>query len=440
MLDVHIGSGQSNRSAYPPCINLRDDSLPPPYVPGYAQTALNEWTGAAPVSLDTGFQYRIPSPANYPCKYVENLAGTVAAIQDGWGTFAKQQPDLSVVGSYGPELSFIYRHLQVYPTRGIAYIKVSLGGTSIRADWLPYSVQLGTAQGGTANTIILTASDFGTSGQYVGLYLKVLSGPAAGEVVQITAYDQPTKTATVSPNFSTPPTGASTYGIERLQMQILRVMLAQAAARLDLDPGPGNWRWASFGWLQGESGAHSAGTAADDSQYRSDARALFAFVRTLTRSDLPVLVNVIPDNWGWEVNPNPYLMTAGYPYAAIDASYWFSNSPFDGDGRRASPTQSRADFLAGAVARRASLRTLGGDVNCAVVSHDGYPIRPPYSLTADVTDKTGYHWGGPGVLTAGEREFTAFQVNFGPHAAGRTPVRFGTGRARAKVRVAGVRM
>ncbi len=146
-------------------------------------------------------------------------------------------------------------------------------------------------------------------------------------------------------------------------------MVGEAAARLD-DSEPGAWRWAGFVWMQGESGAHTWGTTpelGDDSTYLADARLFFAAVRTLCgRSNLPVVVGVIADSWGWESAPNPYLVTYdGNGYTAIDYSITSSGQSVT--------AQKRINALAGAVRRRATQRTLGADQHCCYFENDGYP-------------------------------------------------------------------
>ena len=407
MVDVLIFAGQSNCSGYSPMIVLHDEAIASPYVPAYARTALNEWTGAPPASIDTGYEYRYPKASTHPCLYVENTRGDMTGVFDAWGAFDKQTPTypsgtLGVVGSYGPEVSFLARYRARYPSVQLTCVKQSLGGTGLRSDWLPYTVALGTARAGSANTITLASSDFANSTAYLGLSLKIISGTGAGQIRTISAYNATSKVATLSANWDIVPDATSTYGIERLQLLLLRTMLAQAAARLDASHGTGNWRWAAMVWMQGETGAHSATTAASDAQYLSDARAFFAFVRSITRAAMPIVIGRIGNNWGWETTPNSYLTAAGYPYAAIDASG-------TNDGRVPTTTTNRTNFLAGAVARRATQVTLGSDPNCTWYSNDDLPIRPPFWAAhtalwgATNTDLFGYHFAGPGNLTAGER-------------------------------------
>ena len=64
----------------------------------------------------------------------------------------------------------------------------------------------GTAQGGTSNTITLAAGASGTNDTYNGRYIA-----ANGETKKITDYDGTTKVATVDSNWTTTPTGATTY-------------------------------------------------------------------------------------------------------------------------------------------------------------------------------------------------------------------------------------
>lgn len=351
MRQVFLFSGQSNASAYSPSITLQDSGLvyptyggsptAPDYVPGYAKTAINEWTGAPPASIDTATTYTHPALSTHPCLY--NQAVNVTTYHDSWGSYvgATPHPDTGVVSpssGYGLELAFLTRHLAMFPDTPLGAVKASMGGSSL-GDWCP------------ANT------------------------------------------------------GANNTGTDGYLWDLLEGMVSQAAARLDASD-PGEWRWGGFIWMQGESGAHSGAT--DDDAYLADAREFFTAVRGITRSDLPVIVGRIGDNWGWEgtgtTNANPYLITFGNPYQAVD--YSITSGLLE-------VTQPRRDsYVNSAKLRRATQVTLGGDAHCAWFNNDGYPLRPPCSLTAADNDSTGYHWGGPGNLAAGERAFTAYANAF----------------------------
>lgn len=431
MRDVFVFAGQSNMSAYSPLSTLTGSRAatnpghaynPPDDVDDSDKTALNEWTGASPASPDSGAQYAYPTDANAACLYNENVSGLADRFYDSWGTHVKSFGQYNLGGTvadggtYGPELSFLYRHLSAYPSTPIGAVKQALGGSSLRSDWLPNSVTLGTAQAGSATTITLAAGNFFVP---TGLYVRVTGGTGSGSVGLCTAYNAGTQVATLAGGWSgTAPSAGSTYGIEQAQFQILRTMLTQAAARLDASDGSGNWRWAAFVWMQGESGSQSPATAADDSQYLSDSRGLYAAVRGLTRADLPVVIGRIGNNWGWSytgdssdtTHANTYLKAAGYPYACLEASYQSSQGVGSPDGRISTiPTLTRDGYLAGAAARRATQLTLAGDANCTWYDNDDLPVRPPYDLTAAENDLYAYHHGGPGNLAAGERAFAAYQ-------------------------------
>lgn len=71
-------------------------------------------------------------------------------------------------------------------------------------------------------------------------------------------------------------------------------MIEEATARLDADPGPGNWEWSGLFWAQGETGALDVYKQiiepAMGDAYMTDTRTSFAAVRALTRADLPIVI------------------------------------------------------------------------------------------------------------------------------------------------------
>lgn len=70
-----------------------------------------------------------------------------------------------------------------------------------------------TAQAGGANTITLDASASSTNNIYNGATITITSGAGSGQSRVISAYDGTTKIATVSSNWSTPPTATSVFTI-----------------------------------------------------------------------------------------------------------------------------------------------------------------------------------------------------------------------------------
>jgi hypothetical protein len=325
----------------------------------------------------------------------------------------------TVATQHGLELSFLAKYRAAHPTDTIACIKQGLGGTGLRNDWLPYSVPLGNAQTGGASSITLQSNDNGTALSYPNLFIKMLSGACTGQVQQILSFNPATKDAVVTPwTGGVTPSAGDSYGIERLQMQVLRTMLTQATARLNTTYGAGNWQFGGFIWMQGESGCHTSPNPADDNIYLSDARGLFAYVRSLTRTDLPVIVGRISDNW---TSNSGTLAAAGYPNAAINASWQQNGHPpgnghsFDGRVNN-TPAQTILDYHNGTMARRATQIKLGSDPNCAWWDNDGYPIIPPFHPQHKAywgvevfLDGSAYHFSGPGCLAAGERAFAAYQ-------------------------------
>jgi hypothetical protein len=71
----------------------------------------------------------------------------------------------------------------------------------------------GTAQDGAAGSLTLAAADSFTENDLQGKDLLITSGTGVGSASQITAYNNGTKVASVTPNFTTAPATASTYRI-----------------------------------------------------------------------------------------------------------------------------------------------------------------------------------------------------------------------------------
>jgi|GEM_PF-5018923 len=67
--------------------------------------------------------------------------------------------------------------------------------------------------GGSTTTIVLAGTSSSEDGFYVGAYILVTAGAAAGSVTQVTSYDGATTTATVTPELSTAPDATSVYNI-----------------------------------------------------------------------------------------------------------------------------------------------------------------------------------------------------------------------------------
>lgn len=78
--------------------------------------------------------------------------------------------------------------------------------------WAP---RVADAQGGTAGTITLNASDSATADYYKGAVVVMRTGTCAGQARQIVSYNGSTKVATVSPGWSggTPPASGNQYVI-----------------------------------------------------------------------------------------------------------------------------------------------------------------------------------------------------------------------------------
>lgn len=79
----------------------------------------------------------------------------------------------------------------------------------------------GTAQGGSATTVVLANSANAADDYYLGAVVEITSGPGSPALQQIIDYEGATRTATVWPNYDTPPTSSSQYQLRlgRLTMQ-----------------------------------------------------------------------------------------------------------------------------------------------------------------------------------------------------------------------------
>lgn len=195
---------------------------------------------------------------------------------------------------------------------------------------------------------------------------------------------------------------------EKGQFTVLRTMIEQATVRLNTAGLA--WRWAGFIWMQGESGAHAAVTSS--TAYVDQSRIFYTAVRALTRSDLPIAIGRIGDNW---------LGTSSHGWTAIDYS-------ITSGGLTVTQTL-RDSYNAGAIKRRGEQVLLGSDPNNTWWDNDGYGVRPT------IVDASGYHWDGPGNLAAGERAHAAFAALTAP-PTGRLRLR--TANGRLKLRVGGM--
>ncbi|MEE8382223.1 MAG: hypothetical protein V3R78_10175 [Thermodesulfobacteriota bacterium] len=71
----------------------------------------------------------------------------------------------------------------------------------------------GTAQDGAVGSITLAATDSFIDSGIVGKEILITANTGAGSMSQVTAYDDTTKVATVTPDFTTTPDNTSTYSI-----------------------------------------------------------------------------------------------------------------------------------------------------------------------------------------------------------------------------------
>lgn len=181
----------------------------------------------------------------------------------------------------------------------------------------------------------------------------------------------------------------------RLQWTVLQTMISQAQQRLDAGGEP--WQWAGFLWMHGESGAQS--TDATSTAYRDDLRIFLAAVRSLTRSDLPVVLGRIGDN---------LIRWPSLHYTLI------SNGKTEAQARAlAEPCRI------GAVWRRTLQSEVGSDASNRWWDNDGLPLRP--------NDTSFYHYSGAGLLAMGERAYRAYQTVSRPTARSATVTAGGIG-------------
>lgn len=94
------------------------------------------------------------------------------------------------------------------PEAGILYRGCAM------AETVTATAETGTAQGGTAQTIQLAATASAVDGAYVGMPIRITGGTGDGASSVIVAYNGTSKTATVVPEWSTPPDATSQYSID----------------------------------------------------------------------------------------------------------------------------------------------------------------------------------------------------------------------------------
>jgi hypothetical protein len=75
----------------------------------------------------------------------------------------------------------------------------------------------GTAVGATSTTLVLPNTASAVDDAYTGMTVRILSGPGTGQTRKITGYNGTTRTATVSPGWTSTPNGTSTFSIAKIQ-------------------------------------------------------------------------------------------------------------------------------------------------------------------------------------------------------------------------------
>lgn len=92
-----------------------------------------------------------------------------------------------------------------------------------------------TAQGGSSNTITLTAGESAVNGFYVGAIVKLVGLTGQGQARVITAYVGSTKVATVAPAWATAPDNTTTYNLFAGGTLVAAYATGQDPATLILD-------------------------------------------------------------------------------------------------------------------------------------------------------------------------------------------------------------
>lgn len=160
---------------------------------------------------------------------------------------------------------------------------------------------------------------------------------------------------------------------------ILQAQITQASARQNVSGEP--WRWAGYLWVQGETGAADVYRQliepALGDQFMTDTRAVFAWIRSLTRADLPIMVARVSDT-----------MLSDYAIAQF----------VSGDAR-----YTADQYRAAVNRRRWQQEQVAADLGNRIVSMDGLPV-----LGQNPGDFL--HFTGPGHLALGERAYTAWMV------------------------------
>lgn len=71
----------------------------------------------------------------------------------------------------------------------------------------------GLAQSASSNSITFSASETASESFMLGKEVVIISGVGVNQIVRITGYDEPSKTAAIAPNWTTVPSGIAAYAI-----------------------------------------------------------------------------------------------------------------------------------------------------------------------------------------------------------------------------------
>ena len=126
--------------------------------------------------------------------------------------------------AFGPstDLGFLFTSQGSGQSRAITGYDGPTRAATVDADWEPVpddttcylltrSAAEGAARGGSSDTIELATSPSGGSGSYDGMTITLTGGTGAGQQSTVTAYDDSTRTATVSPPWTVKPDDTSTW-------------------------------------------------------------------------------------------------------------------------------------------------------------------------------------------------------------------------------------
>jgi len=152
----------------------------------------------------------------------KNYAGRIARVRRGyvvspwdWDTFQTETYIIDTIT--GPDAGGKVSVVLKDPLKLADTVKVPRPTDGKLAVELPDYADRGTAQGGSGNTIVLRTEASAVNDYYVGMAVRLDDQAGAGQERVISAYDGPSRTATVSPAFSVAPDATTIYSVHHLQ-------------------------------------------------------------------------------------------------------------------------------------------------------------------------------------------------------------------------------